>query len=74
MLEINHLKELPTMPRQKSFKGHAVKGGAPRHMRTGAQGTRFADRNLLGVSPNKTQFEPTDAEPVNAHKQMAGTA
>lgn len=58
----------------KSFRGHASTGGASRQMRTGAQGTRFADRNLLGVSPNKTQFEPTDAEPINQHKQQAGTA
>lgn len=62
------------MPRQKSFKGHAVKGGAPRHMRTGAQGARLNDYNPIPVSVASGQKEPTDAEPINMHKQQAGTA
>ncbi len=32
----------------------------------------FKDRNLMGVSPLKEQFEPTDATPINQHKRMAG--
>ena len=38
----------------------------------GAQGTRFADRQLMGVNPNDEQFEPTEASPINGHKRMAG--
>jgi hypothetical protein len=41
-------------------------------MRTGPQGTRFVDRQLLGVNPLREQFEPTDAEPINGHKREAG--
>lgn len=33
---------------------------------------RFVDRNLMKVNPNKEQFAPTPAEPVNQHKRMAG--
>ena len=36
------------------------------------EGGRFVDRNLLGVSPNKEQFEPTDAEPVPQRYKMGG--
>lgn len=33
---------------------------------------KYRDRNLVGVSPLKQQFEPTPAEAVNQHKRMAG--
>ena len=33
---------------------------------------KYRDYNPLSVSPLKQQFEPTPAEPVNAHKRMAG--
>ena len=36
------------------------------------EGGRFVDRNLAAINPTKQQFEPTDAEPVNQHKKMAG--
>ena len=58
--------------RSKSFKGHAAKGSASAPLRTGPQGTRFVDRQLLGVNPLREQFEPTDAEPINGHKREAG--
>lgn len=34
----------------------------------------FKDRNLMGVSPLRQQFEPTDAMPVKQHFKMAGGA
>ena len=34
----------------------------------------YKDRNLAATNPLKEQFEPTDAEPVNQHKRMAGCA
>lgn len=36
------------------------------------EGGRYVDRNLIGVSPSKEQFEPTDSEPVRQHFKMAG--
>jgi len=33
---------------------------------------QFKDRPLMGTSPMKEQFEPTDAEPVRQHHRMAG--
>ena len=36
------------------------------------QGSNFADRQLLSIDPLAEQFEPTDAEPINLHKQMGG--
>lgn len=33
----------------------------------------FKDRDLAATNPIKEQFEPTDADPVNQHKRMAGT-
>lgn len=33
---------------------------------------RFIDRNLMPVSPAKTQFEPTPESPVRQHFKMAG--
>lgn len=33
---------------------------------------RFVDRDLMKVNPKKEQFAPTPAEPVRAHKRMAG--
>ena len=38
------------------------------------EGQRFADRKLMGVSPNDEQFEPTEASPVPLHYKMAGGA
>jgi hypothetical protein len=32
----------------------------------------FVDRSLIGVSPLKEQFEPTDATPLRQHHRMAG--
>lgn len=34
----------------------------------------YKDRNLAGMSPEKAQeaLKPTEAEPVNLHKRMAG--
>lgn len=34
--------------------------------------TKFKDHKLAGISPNKQQFEPTEANPVRQHAQMAG--
>lgn len=45
---------------------------APRMAKGNDEYGRFVDRNLMGVNPAKQQFEPTDAEPVNQHKKMAG--
>lgn len=36
------------------------------------EGQKFRDRNLMGVSPLKEQFEPTDSDPIRQHKKMAG--
>lgn len=33
---------------------------------------KIVDRNLMGVSPLKQQFEPTDQSPVRQHFKMAG--
>lgn len=38
----------------------------------GGERMAFNDRNLMGVSPLKEQFEPTDAQPVRQHYKMAG--
>jgi len=43
-----------------------------KHATTPKAGTQFKDRQLMGVSPTKEQFEPTDAEPVRQHHRMAG--
>jgi hypothetical protein len=32
----------------------------------------FQDRNLMGTSPLKEQFEPTDACPIRQRNKMAG--
>lgn len=32
----------------------------------------YKDRNLMGVSAEKEQFEPTDADPIPQHTKMAG--
>lgn len=45
---------------------------APRMPRGNDEGGKFVDRDLAKISPTKQQFEPTDAEPVNQHKRMAG--
>lgn len=34
--------------------------------------TKFKDHKLLNCSPNKCQFEPTEASPVRQQAQMAG--
>ena len=41
-----------------------------------ASGYSYKDRNLAGMSPEKAQeaLKPTEAEPVNMHKRMAGCA
>jgi len=44
------------------------KGSFPRNFKTG----EFQSRNLKKVDPKKEQFEPTEAQPVNQHKRMAG--
>ena len=42
--------------------------------RAGNYGATYKDRNLAGANPLKMQEEikPTEAEPVNMHKRMAG--
>ena len=45
---------------------------APKMPKGNDEGGRFVDRDLAAVNPAKEQFEPTDAEPVNQHKRMAG--
>lgn len=42
--------------------------------RTAAKGYDYKDRNLAGMSPEKAQeaLKPTDAEPVQMQKRMAG--
>lgn len=45
---------------------------SPRMPRGNDEGGRYVDRDLMKVNPLKEQFEPTDAEPVNLHKRMAG--
>ena len=39
-----------------------------------AEGYKYQDRNLADMSPEKAQeaLKPTEAEPVNMHKRMAG--
>ena len=39
-----------------------------------AEGYKYQDRNIAGMSPEKAQesLKPTEAEPVNMHKRMAG--
>lgn len=32
----------------------------------------FVDRQLIGVSPLKEQFEPSGAQPIRQHHKMAG--
>jgi len=39
---------------------------------SGVDVTKFCDRNLMGVSPLKEQFAPTESSPVSLHKRMAG--
>lgn len=34
--------------------------------------SKFKDHNLMNVNPLDKQFEPTDANPVRQHVQMAG--
>jgi hypothetical protein len=45
-------------------------GGYPRPAKCG----EFVDRNLVGVSPLKEQFEPAGSEPVRQRFKMAGGA
>ena len=52
----------------KTQKSYPKQAKAPTK---GEYGT-YVDRNLVPVNPLKTQFEPTDAEPVAQHKRMAG--
>lgn len=49
----------------------APKGGPEGGYRKGVPG-KFVSRQLLGVNPRTTQFEPTPAEPVRLHYKMAG--
>lgn len=48
--------------------------GEMKTLTTPAAATSLKDRNLMDVSADNEQFEPTDARPVNAHKTMAGGA
>lgn len=35
---------------------------------------QYKDHNLAAVSPDKEQFEPSEASPVRQHNKMAGGA
>jgi len=50
----------------KSAPAPKAKAQAP------AKTGKFNDRNLMGVSPLKEQFEPSGSEPVRQHYKMAG--
>lgn len=53
-------------------KGPKVpQGGAEGGYRKGVPGN-FVSRDLRGVDPKTTQFEPTAAEPVRQRYKMAG--
>lgn len=58
------------MAKRSSYKIAPAK--TPRMAKGNDEGGKFVDRNLMKVNPLKEQFEPTDAEPVNQHKRMAG--
>lgn len=34
--------------------------------------SKIKERNLMGVSPLKQQFEPTESNPIRQHHRMAG--
>ncbi len=57
--------------------GNKGKSSAARTPATGSRtssssGSKFVDRNLMGVSPMKEQFEPTDSQPVPQRYKMGG--
>lgn len=60
--------------RSKSYKSSASGdfGDYWRTVSTPKAPTELVDRNLMGVSPLKEQFEPTEAMPISNRKRMGG--
>lgn len=57
--------------KSKQSKSAPVKAAVGRRPRVVPEQC-YVDRNLMGVSPLKEQFEPTPAEPVRQRARMAG--
>ena len=45
---------------------------APKMPKGNDEGGRFVPRDLRGINPKRTQFEPTPAEPVRQRFKMGG--